>query len=167
LLTSLAVAVAIVSPAPPSNATLATYAVQEAALRRMSTGNGEDYFRHYCLAVIAGTVALPISMEDRMRSVAARPDPSRGFLARVRRFSPRVVPASECDASGEHVVHRPTHSHPSILIVVGPVEFASETRARLVTFSTSGSLTETWALDELVRDAAGWRVESSKILLQA
>jgi hypothetical protein len=78
-----------------------------------------------------------------------------------------VVAASECDVSGEDVVHRPTRSHPSILIAVGPVEFVSPTRARVVTFSTSGFLTETWALEELVRDERGWRVGSSKILLQA
>jgi hypothetical protein len=166
VLTSLAVALALGSPAPHSNA-LAIYAVQEAAIRRLSTGSGADYFRHYCLAVVPGTVAPPLSAEDRIRSAAGRRDPSPGFLSRVRRFSPHVVPASECDASGEDVVHRPTRSRPSILIAVGPVEFVSATRARVVTFSTSGFLTETWALEELVRDGPVWRVESSRILLQA
>jgi hypothetical protein len=56
---------------------------------------------------------------------------------------------------------------PALKIVLGPVDAESDDRIRVVIFTTSGSLTETFTLYELGRVQGLWKVLSTTILLQA
>ena len=165
-MTGAALLVATLLPAPP-NAMPSFEDAQAVVIRKMTTGPGDDYFKHYCVAVTPGTLRLPVTRERRIQSVQLRPDPSPAFLSRLRRISPRIVAASECDSNGEEVVHRSTRGKPAIVVAVGPVEVVSTERLRVTTFTTSGFLTETYTLVELVRKGVEWQVDSERILLQA
>ncbi len=55
---------------------------------------------------------------------------------------------------------------PALQVVLGPVEAISDNRARLVIYTRSGSLTETFVLYELDRIGADWQVTGTTILLQ-
>jgi hypothetical protein len=140
---------------------------QDIVVRKMTNGAGADYFKHYCVALVPGALPSPATTETRLKSVQQRPDPSPTVLSRLQRLSSHIVPASECVSVGEDLVHRRTNSKPALLIVVGPIEVVSADRVRITTFSSSGFLTETYSLVELVRDGGEWRIESDKILLQA
>ena len=166
-MTSAALLVVALLAAAPGATVVAFEDVQEVVIRKMTTGPGEGYFKHYCVAVGPGTLGSPVTREARLQSVHLRPDPSPTLLSRLQLLSRRIVPASECDSNGESVVHRGTKSRPALLIVVGPVEVVSADRVRVTAFSTSGFLTETYSLVELVRKGGEWLIESDKILLQA
>ena len=159
--------VAALLPARLGTASVSFEDAQEVVIRKMTTGPGEEYFKHYCVAVGPGTLASPVTREARLQSVHIRLDPSPSFLNRLQRLSSRITPASACDSGGEDVVHRATKGKPSLLIVVGPVEVVSADRLRVTSFSTSGFLTETYSLVELVRKGGEWLIEFDKILLQA
>jgi hypothetical protein len=141
--------------------------VPVAVVRRMSTGPEAHYFRYYCVGVSTDTLTDPVSTEARIRSVQHRTDPAPALLGRLRQSSSHIVPASECDSAGEAVFHRPTKKKPALLVVVGPVETLSAVRVRVTVFYTSGILTETFSLLELLKKDAEWQVVSERILLQA
>ena len=141
---------------------------QVAAVRAMSADH-QRYFKYYCVSVNPGTLAAPFTLESRIRSTAAHPDPPSAVLDQLKDLPARFVPASECDQTkGDYdIIHRATKQKPALLVVVGPVEVVSESEVRITVFTSSGFLTETHALVQLRWKNSRWEVVSSKILLQA
>lgn len=163
-MTILLVGVALLAPMPAAQA---LDDAREAVIRSMTSGQGDDYFKYFCVAVAPGTLPTPATRETRILSTQSRTDPPVPFRTRLTQLSRRIVAASECDSQGEDVVHRATKKKPALLIVLGPVELVADDRVRVTVFTTSGFLTETHTLLELVRRGLEWQVASEQILLQA
>ena len=96
-------------------------------------------------------------------------DPPNVVLSRLKLLSRQFVAQSECGRTEANwdVFHRPTKAKPAILIAVGQVEVVSNTHVRVVVFTTSGFLTETYTLYDLEQDDGRWKVTASDIMLQA
>jgi uncharacterized membrane protein len=150
------------SPAPVA------HDAQVAVLKTLPAELGGS-FKYYCVAINPGVLSPPVTKASLIESTQARPDPSTAVLASLKDLSPRFVAASECGRSESDwdVYHRSTKATPAVLVVVGQVEVVSTTRVRVVVFTTSGFLTETYTLYDLERVGSRWKVVASEIVAQA
>jgi len=150
---------------PPSETDLED--ARAAAIRSLIGADDGGYFKRYCIAANPGILSTPATRESRLGSTSSEPDPQPSLLARLRSASDRIVPASECNRKGEHVVHRSTGARPALFIVLGPAEVVTPHLLRFAFFYTSGFLTETQGLIEVAKKDAEWHVVRDEILLQS
>ncbi len=140
---------------------------QLAIVRAAAVGKDANYFKRYCVGLVAGTLPAPATRDARIASTKLRGDLRASWVERLRQISSNIVPVAECDARGEESFHIPSRSKPILVIVVGPAEVVTPHLMRFTVFSTSGFLTETYSLLEVTKKGPQWQITSEKVLLQS
>lgn len=158
LVTAILLALLALTPAPVHDG-------QVAALRAVV----DDSVPYVCVALNSGTLPAPATRDAHLESTKGRQDPPPSLLAGLNgALPPDFVAASECtQTKGEwDIIHRAT-GKPALLVVVGQVEIVTPTHVRVVTYTTSGFLTDTHTLFDVEEEDGIWRVTVSAIILQA
>ena len=145
---------------------------REQAVRHLIRADKAPDFRAYCLAIQNSQAKLPATREGQVDQLLKQPpeDATPWFLRRFRELPHRVIPQSSCTkvvSQGDEEVVESGKAGPALMIFMGPVDIGPDDRVRLVIFTTSGSLTETFTLYEVGKVQGQWKVLSTRILLQA
>ncbi len=159
-------------PSVRKNAPAVVYdELREAVLRAIAGHDSKSYFVAFCVAAVPSEVAAAQDRQARVGTAwgVESPDASESLLSRLRNSAHRFVPASGCvKTEGDYdVVVAETKRGPALLVGIGPVQVISPRKAEIVTFTTSGYLTETATAYSLEQSAEGiWLVAREEILFQ-
>ena len=147
-----------------STGATAVHEAQLAAIREVL----QERTGYVCLSIDTGSLDTPATREDHLRSSQARVDPSASVMSSLKSPGVTLFPSSQCVRTDREwdIVHRGT-GKPAALVGVGRLELISTRRARVVVFTYSGFLSDTFTQLEIEQQRGTWTVVSSKIILQA